>query len=161
MKNVIQTETHIEFTETMPIGMRVFLFVFGLFPWLAPYELLIKPRWSEFSLLMLFFIILSLGAISVSVGFIGGALLGLDQTVIFDLKKQTIAHKYKTAFSALRTKHYSFGDITKTEILEHDWDNGPDTYSLEIHFLDRYKIRCGDFPSRKEAENIQFQIRQA
>ncbi len=32
MKNMTQTETRIEFTETMSTETRVFLFIFGLFP---------------------------------------------------------------------------------------------------------------------------------
>ncbi|MFZ5818268.1 MAG: hypothetical protein ACOYYJ_00060 [Chloroflexota bacterium] len=158
MQTMTQTEARLEFTETLSTGMRVFLFILGLFPWLAPYELLIKPGWSEFSLVMLFFLSISLGAIAVSFGFIGAALFGLNQTIIFDLKDQTVTHRYESAVNALRTKRYAFRDIIKTEVREHDWENGPDTYSLEIHFADGHKILCGDFSSRQEAENIQTQI---
>ena len=60
----------------------------------------------------------------------------------------------ETAVNALRTKRYSFSDMTKSEVREHDWDSGPRTYSLEIYFKDKHKILCGNFPSREEAEEI-------
>jgi hypothetical protein len=90
MQNTTQTETRIDFTEIMSTATRVFLFILGLFPWLAPYELLIKPGWSEFSLAMLFFLVISLGAIAVSLGFIGAAVFGMNQTVTFELTARSI-----------------------------------------------------------------------
>lgn len=154
-----QAEDKIELTETMSIGIRVFLFIVGLFPWIVPYEFFIKHHWNRFSLAMLFFLVISLGAVSVSLAFIGEALFGLNQTITFALSARTVTHHYETAINALRTKRYSFHDITKIEVHEHDWDTGPHTYSLEIHFKDRHKLLFGNFSSRKEAEDVQMQIR--
>ena len=126
----------------------------GLLPWLAPYELLIKPGWTGFNVMTLVFAAISLGAIAISLAFIGGAVFGMNQTATFDLTSRTITHRYETAVNALRTKHYSFDDMTKSEVREHDWDSGPRTYSLEINFKDKHKILCGNFPSREEAEEV-------
>ena len=154
MSSVIQTNGKIEITETMSTGVRTFLFIMGFLPWLAPYELLIKPGWTGFSIMTLVFAAISLGAIAISLGFIGAAVFGMNQTVTFDLTARTITHRYETAVNALRTKRYSFSDMTKSEVREHDWDSGPRTYSLEIYFKDKHKILCGNFPSREEAEEI-------
>ncbi len=154
MSKIIQSNGKIEITETMSTGIRVFLFLLGLLPWLAPYELLIKPGWSGFNVLTLFFAAISLGAIAISLGFIGAAVFGMNQTATFDLTTHTITHRYATAVNALRTKRYSFNDLTKSAVREHNWDSGPNTYSLEIYFRDGHKILCGDFASRKEAEEI-------
>lgn len=159
MQTMTQTENKIEFAETMSTGTRVFLFIVGLLPWLAPYEFFIKNRWNEFSLLMIFFIIISLGAIAVSMAFIGAAIFGMNQTTTFDLDACIISHRYETTVNALREKRYSFRDIAKSDIHEHDWENGPNTYSLKFHFKDKHKIRCGDFSSRAEAELVLHQIR--
>ncbi len=158
MTHLTQTEDKIEITETMSTGIRIFLFLMGLLPWLAPYEFFIKRQWSEFSFVMIFFVLISLGAIAVSLGFIGAAVFGMNQTTTFDLKHQTITHRYETAVNALRTKRYTFRDITKSEIREDDWDSGPRTYSLEIYFKDGHKILCGNFSSRPEAEDVQIKI---
>ncbi|MBN8655315.1 MAG: hypothetical protein J0M11_06210 [Anaerolineae bacterium] len=154
MPTVTQTNGKIEITETMSTGIRIFLFIIGLFPWLAPYELLIKPGWTGFSIITLVFVGISLGAIAVSLAFIGAAIFGMNQTVTFDLNARTITHRYETAINALRTKRYSFSDMTKSEVREHNWDSGPNTYSLEIYFKDKHKILCGNFSSRAEAEEI-------
>ncbi len=154
MSKIIQSNGKIEITETMSTRIRVFLFLLGLLPWLAPYELLIKPGWSGFNVMTLFFAAISLGAIAISLGFIGAAVFGMNQTAIFDLTARTITHRYETAVNALRTKRYSFNDLTKSAVREHNWDNGPNTYSLEIYFRDGHKILCGDFASRKEAEEV-------
>jgi len=158
MSKITQSNGKIEITETMSTGIRVFLFLLGLLPWLAPYELLIKPGWTSFSLMMLFFVAISLGAIAISFGFIGAAVFGMNQTAVFDLTARTITHRYETAVNALRTKRYSFNDMTKSEVREHNWDSGPNTYSLEIYFKDGHKILCGNFASRKEAEAVLNQI---
>lgn len=160
MSHITQSANKIEITETMSTGIRVFLFLLGLLPWLAPYELLIKTGWwSEFSLVMLFFLAISLGAIAVSFGFIGAAIFGMNQTATFDLAARTIIHRYETAINALQTKKYSFNDISRSEVREHNWDSGPNTYSLEIYFKDKHKILCGNFSSRAEAESVLHQIR--
>ena len=154
MSSITQTNGKIEITETMSTGVRIILFIMGLLPWFAPYELLIKPGWTGFSIMTLVFAAISLGAIAISLGFIGAAVFGMNQTVTFDLTARTITHRYETAVNALRTKRYSFSDMTKSEVREHDWDSGPRTYSLEIYFKDKHKILCGNFPSREEAEEI-------
>jgi len=158
MSRITQSANKIEITETMSTGVRVFLFLLGLLPWLAPYELLIKPGWTGFHISTLVFLAISLGAIAVSLGFIGAAVFGMNQTATFNLSTRTITHRYETAVNALRTKNYSFNDISRSEVREHDWDSGPNTYSLEIYFKDKHKILCGNFSSRKEAEEVLNQI---
>lgn len=159
MSHITQSANKIEITETMSTGVRVFLFLLGLLPWLAPYELLIKPGWTGFHISTLVFLAISLGAIAISLGFIGAAVFGMNQTATFDLTSRTITHRYETAVNALRIKNYSFNDISRSEVREHNWDNGPNTYSLEIYFKDKHKILCGNFSSRKEAEEVLNQIR--
>lgn len=158
MSKITQINSKIEITETMSTGIRVFLFLLGLLPWLAPYELLIKPGWTGFHISTLVFLIISLGAVAISLGFIGAAVFGMNQIVTFDLAAHTITHRYATAVNPWRTKRYSFYDIAKNEIREHDWDTGPRTYSLEIYFKDKHKILMGNFTSRKEAESVLEQI---
>lgn len=159
MPSATQAENKIEITETMSTGIRVFLFIIGLFPWLAPYELLIKPGWTGFSVMTLVFFAISLGAIVVSLAFIGAAFFGMNQTTAIDLSTRVITHRYETAVNALQTKRYSFRDIVKTEVREHDWESGPNTYSIAICFKDNHKIMCGNYSSRKEAEAVLNQIR--
>ncbi len=160
MKETVETNDRIEFKERMSTGLRVFLFVVGLFPWFAPYELLIKPGWSGFHWLTIFFVVISLGAIAVSFGFIGGAIFGMDQTLTFNSQTRTIIHAYKTAVTSLREKRYIFHDVDKIEISTHDWDTGPSTYGLKITFADKHKVFAGDFPGRDEAERYRIKLQE-
>ncbi len=97
MAVTIQKDGQIQFTEQMSTGLRIFLFLVGLFPWMAPYELLIKPGWTGFHVTTLFFVIISLGAIAVSLAFIGGAIFGLNQMLTIDPASRTITHAYESA----------------------------------------------------------------
>ena len=128
----------------MHIGFRVFLFIAGLLPCLAPYELLIKPQWKEFNLVTLFALFISLGAITVSLGFIGGALFGRNQTLRFDANTRTVLYAYESLIMQLREKRYSFRDVSSIEIFTHQWDSRADSFGLEIAFCDKLKVRMGD-----------------
>ena len=159
MSKITQTNGKIEITETMSTGIRVFLFLLGLLPWLAPYELLIKPGWTGFHISTLVFLSISLGAIAVSMGFIGAAIFGMNQTATFDLTARTITHRYETVINALQTKRYSFNDITTSEVREHNWDSGPTTYSLEIYFQRQTQDPVRKFPfTQRSRRNIEILI---
>jgi hypothetical protein len=158
MEQIVQTDDHIEFSERMSAGLRVFLFIVGLFPWLAPYELLIKPGWSGFSIFTLFLLVISLGAVAVSLAFIGGAIFGLNQTLTFDRSSRSITHAYESTLVPLRVKKYSFAQLKDIEIAEHDWDSGPSTYGLKFTFSDGHHTEPGSLSSREEARQWQERI---
>jgi hypothetical protein len=158
MEQITHTERRIEFIERMSTRMRVFLFVVGLFPWIAPYELLIKPGWTGFNLFSVFFIVISLGAIVVSLGFIGGAILGLNQTLIFDADSRIVLYRYETSITKLREKSYSFRDISSIEVYAHDWESRPASYGLRIVFSNKRKVNVGDIAEKNEAESYRDTI---
>jgi hypothetical protein len=160
MQEIKKTNSQIEFIETMSTGMRIFLFVCGLFPWIAPYELLIKPGWDGFNLFTFFFLIISLGAISVSLGFLGGAILGLNQTLCFDAVTRIALYKYENTLMNLREKRYPFREITSIEIYTHEWESRSNTFSLQITFSDKRKVQVGDIFEKAEAEKIQDTLQQ-
>jgi ABC-type Na+ efflux pump permease subunit len=94
-----------------PDAVRFFslsdFFLVGLFPWMAPYQLLIKHGWTELNIFMVFPIIISLGAILVSLLFIAASLFGLNQTLTIDPVSRTITHAYESAIIPLRVKKYA------------------------------------------------------
>lgn len=158
MEQIVQTGNRIEFTERMSAGLRVFLFVVGLLPWLAPYELLIRPGWTGFSIFTLFFLVISLGAVAVSLAFIGGAIFGLNQTLTIDRARRTITHAYESTAFPLKVRTYAFGQLQSIEIVEHNWDNGPSTYGLKFTFRDGHHTEPGSLSSREEARQWQERI---
>lgn len=153
MPKVQETDGQIAFIEKVPNGARIFLVIVGLFPiFLAPYELLIRPKWNGFSLYLIIPILISVGAILVGVLFVAAGLFGLNQTFIFMAKSKTIHHSYESALVPLRRKTYKFSDIAKSSINAHDWTDGPSTYSLQFIFKDGQKIETSSFKTRNEAE---------
>ena len=160
MSVIIQNNERIEITEQMSTGLRVFLFIIGLLPWMAPYELLIKPSWTGFNLFTLFFLAISLGAIAVSLAFMAGAIFGLNQTLTIDLVRRTITHAYESTVTPLRVRKYSLNQLKSIEIMTHDWDNGPSTYGLKFTFKDGHKTEPGTLESKIEAEQLKEKIEQ-
>jgi hypothetical protein len=158
MEQIVQTGDRIEFTEHMSAGMRVFLFIVGLLPWLAPYELLIRPGWTRFSIFTLFFLVISLGAVAVSLAFIGGAIFGLNQTLTIDRACRTIIHAYESAAFPLKVRTYAFGQLQSIELMDHDWDSGPSTHGLKFTFADGHHTEPGSLSSREEARQWKEQI---
>jgi hypothetical protein len=159
MAVTIHEDGQIQFTEQMSTGLRTFLFIVGLLPWMAPYELLIKPGWSGFNLSTIFFLLISLGAIAVSLAFIG-AIFGLNQTLTIDPNSRIIIHSYESTMSPLRVRKYNFDELKRIEIMTHDWDSGPATYGLKFTFKDEHHAEPGNFNSKIEAVKIKEEIEQ-
>ncbi len=158
MEAIVQTDDRIEINERMSTGLRVFLIILGLFPWLAPYELLIKPGWNGFNLSTLVFLAISLGAIAVSLAFIGASIFGLNQTLTIDRTRRTITHVYEATAIPLRVKTYAFGQVQSIEIIKHDWESGPSTYGLKFTFNDGHHTEPGCLSSQEEARQWKEQI---
>ncbi len=153
MTKVQETNEELVFIEKLSKGLRFFLFFIGWIPiFLAPYELLIRPRWNGFSFYMIIPIIISIGAVAVGGLFIMAGLLGLNQTLQFHIKSKIINYSYESAIAYLRRKTFKFSDIAKSEISEHSWSDGPSTYGIQFIFFDGQKIAVGRFEKKVEAE---------
>jgi hypothetical protein len=160
LKHFGDADGQITFTERMPWGLRVVVSLLGFLPFLAPYELLIRPRWQEVSLLLIVPVIISLGAIIVGVIFILAGVLGLNQTLRFDSSSKSVLYGYETAITRVRQKRYDFGDVRRIEIKTTDWDSRPPTYGLRVTFADGRKVEVGDFASQNEAQGYLNRIEQ-
>ncbi|MDD2921867.1 MAG: hypothetical protein PHQ36_06225 [Anaerolineales bacterium] len=160
MAGIIESNGQIQIKERVPAGMRVFLSIVSLLPWLAPYELLIKPRWTGFGVPVIFFSLISLGAISVSLSILASAIFGLNQTLTVDPVTRTIRHAYENVIMPLRERKYSFIQLTSIEIMTHDWSDGPSTYGLKFTFGDEHKANLGSFASLDDASAAKEKIEQ-
>ncbi len=153
MLKVQETNEELIFINTISTGLRIFLFFVGWIPAiLAPYELLIRPRWNGVSLFMIIPILIAVSAVAVGGLCIGAGLLGLNQTLRFHLKKKTIHYAYESPLTHLGKKTFTFSELAKCEIKEHDWSDGPPSYGMRFIFLDDQKIDMGSFEKKAEAE---------
>jgi len=152
MPQVRNSDDQIEFTERVSSGWRIFFFLVGLFPFLAPYELLVRPNWQEVSFFMIIPIIISLGAIAVGGAFMLAGMLGLNQSLRFEAASRTVVYVYETALTSVREKRYKFGEVAHIEINVHDWESRPSTYGLQVTFTDGRKVEVGSFAKKDDAE---------
>lgn len=152
MHNISESNGQLLFTERMHPGMRVFIFLAGFVPFLAPYELLIRPRWHGIGIVFVIAVIISLGASVVGIAFILGGIFGLNQALCFDTFSRSVLYTFETSVTPVRRKRYAFSDLTQIEIKTMDWDSKPTTYTLRFVFADKRKVEMGDFATQDEAQ---------
>ncbi len=154
MARIEQSADKLEFISSLSPTARLFFLLCGLFPWLAPYELLLKPNWNgRFSLVMLFFLAISIGAVSVSFFFIAAALWGRSQHFRFEASSRRLSYRFKTAFGPVREERYDFSQIEALEIKVSEWESRADTYDLSLKVRAKPDMTFGDFASRSDAEH--------
>jgi len=160
MPTFLAENDQIVFLERMPGGLRIFLTVFGFVPFLAPYDLLIRPDWTGLSLLLIFAIVISLGAIAVGLLLIFSGLFGLNQVLHFDGCNRTIDYAYETPLIPIRRFRYQFEDVMDMTVNAHDWSEGPSTYGVQVVLSDGRKTEVGSFAKEIEADEALEKVRQ-
>ncbi len=160
MPSFLAENDQIVFSERMPAGLRILLIVFGFVPFLAPYDLLIRPDWTGFSLALVFAIVISLGAVAVGLLFIFSGFFGLNQVLHFDGSTRTIFYAYETPLIPIRRFRYQFGDVTEMKVNTHDWSEGPSSYGVQVILNDGRKTEVGSFAKEIEADDALEKVRQ-
>ena len=153
MDTIKQSADKLEFVSSFSPMARIIFLLFGFIPLLAPYELLIKPSWNgKFNIVMIFFLIISIGAVTISVFFISAALFGRSQHFQFDGAKRVLKYRFKTAINPFREERYDFSQIEILEIKANEWDSGSDSYDISMKIRGKREMKFGEFRSRQEAE---------
>lgn len=155
MINLIEEEYFIEVQSTMPNGQRILFLCISIFPLIAPYQLIMQPNWKNYmSIFFLFCAIISVGAVAVS-GFIAfAAFAGLSERLRFDIKCGTITYSCWAPIIRKCTISSSIKDISKMMVEEHDWSDGPSSYSFVTKTTDGKTYKCGSSWSLEEIEGI-------
>jgi hypothetical protein len=160
MSPFLAEKDQIVFSERMAVGLRILLIVAGFVPFLAPYDLLIRPGWTGFSLSFAFAIIVSLGAVAVGLLLIFSGLFGLNQALHFDGSTRTILYAYETPLIPIRRFRYQFGDVLDMKVNTHDWSDAPSTYGVQVIFSDNRKTEVGSFAKELQATEALQKVRQ-
>lgn len=160
MDSIHQTTGRIEFADRLTVFHRATLAIMGLLPLYAPYDLLLRSSAAEaitpFSWIPL---LISLGAILVSLLFIGAALFGMDQRVVIESATGAVIHSHRTRMIGTRTARYAFASIEGIDIAVHEWSDGPSTYTIKMEMFGGGSIEFGRFPGREEAERYLAEVR--
>ncbi len=154
MNTIKQTHQTIEFINTFSPLERVLLVLFALVPLLAPYELLIKSSWQgQVSFDWIIPLVISIGAIVVSLLLFLAALSGRGERFLFDASKRQLTYQFKTVFTAgFQQEIYSFDQIESLEIKEYTSEYSLYTYDIVVKIAGGPEMRFGDFSSRSDAE---------
>lgn len=155
MLTVIERPESFEVQSRMRTGKRVVLALLGLFPLLAPWELLIKPDWTDFRHPVFFFMTaISVGAIAVSLMLFWAAVAGLDSKIRFNREKGTFTWSTRGPVVTAKRIRRPIGDIANLRAVAHEWTEGSPSYSIQVELVDGTILKSGSSWSRKEIDEI-------
>jgi len=142
-------------------GMRILLAALGLFPLLAPYELLIKIEWEHFVNPFFFLAaFISAGATALSAFLFFAAVAGLSSKIVFDKHTATFSYSSEAPVVRRTRQVQPLSNVCSTEVGVRDWSDSAPTYHLSITMKDGTVFESGSSWSREKIEWIRGRIDQ-
>ncbi len=140
------------YCEPMRGLARVLLFLAGLVPFLAPYELLIRPGVPVFRLGMIPLWVIAIGATCVGTVLLAAAVLGFTKTVHFDRQRRLVIVRADGIFGLSHVRTHAFERLGMPGVHLDDDTEGPPVYRLEIPVAGRRRpIEIAVFKTEVEA----------
>lgn len=159
MPTLVERPDRIAVLSPMRSGMRVALALLGLFPLLAPYELLIRVGWqdisSPFFLLAAF---ISVGAVALSLFLFYAAVAGLSSRMIFDRRRSTFEYSAEAPLVGRRVSRHPLAAIERLEVGRRDWSDGDPTFHLRLVVSGGQVFESGASWSRQEIERLSERV---
>jgi hypothetical protein len=158
---LVESVDLLEIRSRMRVGMRILLAALGLFPLLAPYELLIKVDWEHFMNPFFFLAaFVSAGATALSAFFFFAAVAGLSSKIILDRRTATFSYSSEAPVVRHTRQVQPLSLIRSTEVGVRDWSDSAPTYHLSITLKDGTVFESGSSWSRDEIELIRGRVDQ-
>ena len=159
MLKVVESNGVLEIRTVMTAGMRLLLVLFSLVPLLAPYELILVPDWQDyFNVYFVFVLIISVGALAVSAFLVWAAIAGLNSRLSFDRAEGTFTYSAAAPVVRMRSFRYPMSHVADVQVKEHDWSDGPPSFSLRVVMADQRAFDSGSTWSREEIEAIRQKV---
>lgn len=156
---VVESGDILEIESPMLVGKRILVFLLALFPLLAPYELLLKPRWTGYvNVVFLFMALVSLGALCLSALLVWAAVAGIASRMTFDRARRLFTYTAWAPVMGTRTSRCPLDAIAAVEIRTHEWSDGAPSYSLNVVTRDQQTFRTSSSWSRKEVETLRRRV---
>ncbi len=131
---------------------RLLLFLAGLVPFLAPYELLIRPGVPVFRLGMIPLWVIAIGATCIGTVLLAGAVLGFTKTVHFELQRRLVIVRADGILGLSHVRTYAFERLGMPGVRRDDSSEGPPDYRLEIPVAGRRRpMEIAVFKTEAEA----------
>ncbi|HQQ76753.1 MAG TPA: hypothetical protein PLB01_05320 [Thermoanaerobaculia bacterium] len=156
---VVESTDTLEIESPMLVGKRILFFLLGLFPLIAPYELLLEPRWTGYAnVFFLFMALVSLGALCVSALLVWAAVAGIASRMTFDRGRRLFTYTAWAPVMGTRTSRCPLDAIAAVEVQTHEWSDGAPSYSLNVVMKDERTFRTSSSWSRKEVETLRRRV---
>lgn len=151
----------LEIRSRMRVGMRILLAALGIFPLLAPYELLVKIDWEHFMSPFFFLAaFISAGAMALSAFLFFAAVAGLSSKIVFDRRTATFSYSCEAPVVRRTRQVHPLSDLRGIEVGVRDWSDGAPTYHLGITVKDGTVFESGSSWSRDEIERMRGRVDQ-
>lgn len=155
-----ESDDAIDIVCPMPVGKRVLFAAIALFPLIAPYELLISIRWTDWlNIPFLFAALISVGALVLSTLLLFAAVAGLEQRIHLDKRSRTLTYARSAPIVPFRSATVSFDAVREVCVVTHSWTDGPNSYSLEIRVDDGRRFPTASIEAREDIERHAARIR--
>jgi hypothetical protein len=159
MTEIIKSDTLLTIRDPIPPLKRFVLLLISFFPLLAPYQLLIQPRWNDyFNLVFLFVLVISLGALMVSGFFMWAAIAGINAQMRFNKNEQTFTFLADAPVIPIRTYKYPLQSILGLSIETHDWSEGAPSYALSVEMENKQTYSIGTSWQLEDVERLIKQV---
>ncbi len=123
----------LEIASPMPAGRRILFAAMGLVPLLAPYELLLEAEWKSYRHpVFLFAVLISAGAVAVSLFLLFAAVVGLSSRMRFDAARSIFTYSAAAPVVPFRSRTHPLSAVAQVSIRTHDWSEGAPSYSLRV-----------------------------
>jgi hypothetical protein len=155
MPTLLEAPDRIEVRSPMRAGTRIVLALLGLFPLLAPYELLIRVGWQEF--LNPFFLLaalISAGAVAISLFLFYAAVAGLNSRMVFDGRLRTFTYSEEAPLVRRRTAQLPLSSLERIEVGRREWSDGSPTFHLRVVGTGGQAFESGPSWTRQEIERL-------
>jgi hypothetical protein len=157
---VIRNVDHLTIKSEMPFWQRALLAVLGFIPWIAPYELIIKPDWSSYlNVFFAFAALVAVGAVVVSGLVFWAAIAGLNSQLVFDKHRGTLTYSAAAPVVRMQTVQCPIADIEDISLTTHDWTDGSPSYALSVSLADGRVFSSGSSWSKAEIEGMVAVVR--
>lgn len=135
------------------LPLRIAFGAVGVLPLLAPYQLLVRPAWSDYAHpLFLFALLVSFVAVAVGLFFLMGAFAGLATRMRFDRGAGRFTHTTAAPAARSRTRSEPLASLREVAVDTQAWTDGPATYSLRVVAEGDAAYSLGPFLDRADAE---------
>jgi len=154
-----EREARLEVRSPMRVGMRVVFALVGLFPLVAPYQLLVRTAWTTY--LHPFFAlaaVISLGALALSAFLFFAAVAAMSSGMVFDRRTATV-RAWSSAPIVRRTeREVAWSQVVGVEVAKTDWTDGAPSYRLRVALADGSSLESGSSWSNSEIETIRERV---